>query len=142
MNEYEAMEFEAMQDLKAAQILLEKGLFARSLQHSLEASEKMVKAILIKKGHGTIISHATSDVFVSQILGKSDEKWMDELKNVCDCLLVLEENVGRVRYPRKIRGKVIVPSKEYTRIDAQKNYEMAEKVIKILGGYLKYLKVV
>ena len=142
MKEHEAMEFEAMQDLKAAQILLEGGLFARSLQHSLEASEKMVKAVLIKKGHGTIISHATSDIFVSHILGKSDEKWLDELKSVCDCLLMLEENVGRVRYPRKIRGKVIVPSKEYTKTDAQKNYEMAEKVIKILGNYLNHLKVV
>ena len=137
MKEYEALNLEAKTDLDAAKVLLEKGIYSRSIKHSQEAAEKIIKAVLSKMGHGTIITHYISEPLVNHILPNANKKWKEKLKNILDKLIWLEDKTGRLRYPRKIRGKVVTPSKSFKKEDAIEALKYAEEVIEDMSNFLE-----
>ncbi len=57
METHEAMMMEAEADMESAELLFSRGKYARALFFYQQAVEKAMKACLMKKGYGTVISH-------------------------------------------------------------------------------------
>lgn len=123
---------EALVDLDSAKILFKAGKYARAIFFCQQALEKVAKAILFEVGHGVIISHDVSSLLATEILSKFSE---EKVKNAILFIAGLERMFGRTRYPISLKGKIIEPSKEFTK-------EKAEEVIRKTQKYFRILREV
>ncbi len=127
---------EAKVDLDSAKILFNAGKYARTIFFCQQALEKTAKAILFKKGHGVIISHDVSTLLATEVLPKHEN---EDLKDAILFLAGLERMFSRTRYPISFKGKIVEPSKEFTKDIAEK---MLARTVKAFNVLKKVLKIV
>lgn len=127
---------EAKVDLESAQVLFEARKYARVIFFCEQALEKIAKAILTKKGHGVIISHDVSTLLATEILPQvSDE----DIKQAILFLAGLERMFSKTRYPISVKGKIIEPSREFSREKAETTLSKTRKSFKLLEKLIKNL---
>src|SRR3989338_8718735 len=84
---------DAIDDIKAADVLLKNSIFSKSVYHSQQAVEKSLKAVLALNGVFITDEHVVSDKF-SLLFSK-----FNTLKDVADEAKFLERQGQKARYP-------------------------------------------
>lgn len=128
MDLFEAMLIEAKEDLNVAELLFKNYSYARSIQHSCESGEKAAKSLLIKSGKGIIIHHTVSWAVFELLLEYPDNE--DILRIIHNHLRHLENFFGKTRYPSSHRKKLFVPSKIFSKKQADQCLKKARDVLK------------
>ncbi len=119
---------EAKHDLNSAKILLENLEFARSVQHSYDAVEKVSKALLTVLGHGTILDHEVSDYLIEFAVPRL-EKHKTKLADMINQIIELEQFLGKTKYPRRIGKTIIIPSEQFNEEIAKQCYNSADAIL-------------
>ena len=105
----------ASENLKAAKVLLERGLYASSCFHSQQAAEMALKALIILKSGVQPFTHSLIELlkqasrFVEMNLAKSDLAW-------------LQDHYLQARYPNTRLS-------EYTSEEAERALNIARRVL-------------
>src|SRR3989338_5658998 len=100
---------DAIDDLKAADVLLKNNIFSKSVYHSQQAVEKSLKAVLALNAIFITDEHVVSDKF-SLLFSK-----FNRVKEVADEAKFLERQGSKSRYPlfRDPIKPIWIPSREY-----------------------------
>lgn len=122
-----AMLDEAQHDLNTAKALIEAGEHARSIQHAAEAVEKAIKCVLIISGCGTVIDHRVGTFLLE--VEVDDPSVQEAFEEMARTSLRLERFVGMIRYPRRIRGRVVRPSADLGEAEARECFAEARTVL-------------
>jgi HEPN domain-containing protein len=117
----------AEQDLHAARVLMDAGIYGLVLYHCQQAAEKAAKAYLADMGIITGKTHIVSPIMRSRLLRHDASPEIQQLVRYVD---ELEEYVSDVRYPFEIRrGQYEDPAHVYTKTMADEALHMAEAVV-------------
>jgi HEPN domain-containing protein len=127
-----ALLIESYNDLKAAHVLMEAGIYARCIAHCQQSVEKVLKSALAVRNVIITDRHDISEDFQ-----QTYNDW-----HLCNDLVKMAinmENVGfRAEYPLFGRRNmpIWIPSEQYTKIDAQKALNDADNTFKIISSFL------
>ena len=127
-----ALMIDAIDDLKAADVLLKNNIFSKSVYHSQQAVEKSLKAVLALNAIFITDEHVVSDKF-SLLFAK-----FNRVKEVADEAKFLERQGSKSRYPlfRDPIKPIWIPSREYKKDDAIKAYDKANFVLTKITEFL------
>ena len=114
-----ALVIDAKDDIKAAGILLKNDIFSKSVYHSQQAVEKLLKAVLALNGILITDEHVVSDKF-SLLFSK-----FNQVKEVAAEAKFLERQGSKTRYPlfHNPIKPIWIPSKEYKKLLLNKETE-------------------
>ena len=128
-----ALIIDGKEDLKAAKILLDNGIYSKSVFHSQQIVEKALKAILALNAVFITDEHVVSDKF-NLLFSK-----FNQLKEVAEEAKFLERQGSKTRYPlfHNPIKPIWMPSKEYKEQDAEKALQKAEFVLDKIINFLK-----
>lgn len=133
-----ALIIEAESNLETAEILLKSEKYADSISYSQQAAEKIIKALLTIEGRGTIIDHYISAIFAETVLMRTkDPKLLAKLRDTLYDLQYLEKFIPRVKYPRKLKNEIWIPSKGYKKKDAENALDKAKLIFTTIRELLK-----
>ncbi len=128
-----ALIIDAREDLKAAKVLMEKGIFSKSVFHSQQAVEKFLKSVLALNSIIITDEHKVSDKF-SLLFSR-----FNSLDKVAEEAKYLERHGLKSRYP--LFGDPIrpiwIPSEEYKKEDSEKSLKKARFVEEKIINFLK-----
>lgn len=93
-----------------------------------------MKACLLSNGHGTIIEHGVSAIFAVDLITDSNR---EELRPALETAYQLEDLFGKTRYPIRIRNKIHIPSKAFTKEFTQNLLKKTRNAFKTLKKYIK-----
>jgi HEPN domain-containing protein len=127
----------ARDDLGRAEDAMQEKAFSYAVFHSQQCVEKIVKALLETK---EIFSrdHDVSDLFVLYFL--KPEKGEDQRKvfyNILDSLEWFKGKWSASRYPFLKDGKVVIPSEDFTEIEASIALTRARSIFHEISSLLK-----
>jgi len=123
----------AKAELSVAKRLAEQKDYWAAVYHCQQAAEKMVKAVLFKRGIAEMKEHVISGLYASRILR---EKRSEELDTVYRYLLRLESHLNKSRYPIPEADEILTPMERYGKRDADDAIAKAEFVITALRKLL------
>ena len=127
---------EANTDLKAAKIAYENDIYSRCVSFNQESVEKLLKAGLAVLSIYGLMDHKVSDYFVQKFKGIIDVNTINEVK-------ILAQSIGedwtQSCYPNWDNPKKIVwiPSKHYSKDDAEKALSVARRIHEIIKDILE-----
>ncbi|MEA4883874.1 MAG: HEPN domain-containing protein [Clostridia bacterium] len=117
----------AEQDLKAATVLYDAGIYGLVLYHCQQAAEKAAKAYLADRGVITGKTHVVSPIMRARLLHGDP---VPEVQHLVECVDELEEYVSDVRYPYEVhRGEYKPPDDVYSKGMADEALTMARNVV-------------
>ena len=125
---------EAEKDLKRACRALSEGDYPEAVFHSQQCVEKAVKA-LIESRREYVYNHGPRPASI--LVRTFSDEWRDEFEELVDIIGWFSEYYTRSRYPFMLRGRVVSPSEYIDKELARKAIEKAEKVLRIVGRYLR-----
>jgi len=120
--------------LKRACRALSEGDYPEAVFHSQQCVEKAVKA-LIESKREYVYNHEPR--LASILVRIFEDEWRDEFEELVDIIGWFSEYYTRSRYPFMLRGRVVSPSEYIDKELASEAIEKAEKVLRIVGGYLR-----
>lgn len=120
-------------DIKSARILLENDIFSKSIFHSQQAVEKMIKSVLALNAIIITDEHHVSDK-LALLFSK-----FNQLNEVIHEAKVLERQGSKPRYPlfHDPIKPIWEPSKEYKKSDAEIAINTANKVYNTLLSFIE-----
>jgi HEPN domain-containing protein len=128
---------EAKEDLDGAERLFEVKKYSRAVFLSQQAVEKSVKALL-EMEKIFVAEHDLATFFVKFIYNNKSYKSLDKEKNIIlENLNYFEGEWGKTRYPREMKGKVVIPTELYDEHDAIQAIEKAGETIKVIKYILQ-----
>ncbi len=133
MDYQRSYESTAKAELGVARQLAEQKYYWASVYHCQQAAEKMVKAVLFKRGIAEMKEHVISGIFASRILR---ERRTEELNTVYRYLLRLESHLNKSRYPIPEADEIITPMERYGKRDAEDAIHKAEFILTALQKLL------
>ncbi len=128
---------DGQRDLEAADVLLESGLFERSITHSQQTVEKSVKAVLACMGRMER-THYLSSLLLEILSGLEDEGWRERLEMLARAAEELEPAAVRSRYPVEVQECVIWPSEQYDEDDAKRAIDLARRSIRAGQKFVRW----
>lgn len=130
---FDALIIEARSDLRSSKLLLDGTEFSRSIYHSQQAIEKVMKAGLILAGIVVTDDHWVSDRFMQSF------STMPNIMNIIRDAKYLERQATKSRYPlfRDAERPIWIPSREYTELDATDAYMKAVNIFKNITQFIK-----
>jgi HEPN domain-containing protein len=130
-----AFYIESETDLNSAEILFEKNIYSRSISMSQQVVEKSLKAILAIMGLYRK-QHEMLEFFVKEFDGILDASLINEISILAK---IVESEWVRSRYPNwEDRSQPIwIPSKQYSKDDAEKALSVARKIHEIIKDILE-----
>jgi HEPN domain-containing protein/predicted nucleotidyltransferase len=128
---------DGQRDLEAADVLLESGLFERSVTHSQQTVEKSVKAVLACMGRMER-THYLSSLLLEILSGLEDEGWRERLEMLARAAEELEPAAVRSRYPVEVQENVIWPSEQYDENDAERAINLARRSLRVGRGFVRW----
>ena len=140
MDFKEAHMIHAEQDLAAARILFDAGIYNLVLYLCQQAVEKAAKAYMGYKGIVVGKTHVVSPIMRSRVLGPGAK---EEMVQAVEYIDALEEYVSVVRYPlqtTKRKGEYEDPRDVYTRSMAEEALAMAESVMSLMRSEIARLR--
>ncbi len=115
-------------DLDAATVLMDKEFFETACFHAQQASEKALKSLLYLKGHRTIVTHSTRELF------REVKKIIPEFRDLGRASAELDKHYTPPRYPDAFPSGS--PYEYYTKEDADKCIKYAESILAEVRIYL------
>ncbi len=130
-NMEEAMRWlkQGERDLSAAIILMDKEIYESACFHSQQASEKALKSLLLFKGHRTVVTHSTRELF------REVNKIIPEFRDLGRASMELDKHYIPPRYPDAFPSGS--PYEYYTREDADKCIKYAESILAEVRNFLR-----
>lgn len=126
----------AKSDLKRVETAIGNEDYSDAVFHAQQCCEKITKAAL-EMEEIFLRDHDVSDLFVTYILKNAKEEQRPELYKVLEILDWFKGAWQLPRYPHLKKGRVVIPSEDYTRKMAEDALEKASFVFKTLTGLLR-----
>jgi len=119
---------QAERDLGAAIVLMDKEFHESACFHAQQASEKALKSLLFLKGHRTVVTHSTRELF------KEVKKMIPEFEDLGRASTELDKHYIPPRYPDAFPSGS--PFEYYTKEDADKCIKYAESILTEVRNFL------
>jgi HEPN domain-containing protein len=133
---YELIE-EARVDLQAASKLLERKFFHNVVFEAQQCVEKVMNAAIAYGGLAQIFEQDVESLFVSEVISRAPQEWVEELRNIFLETSWLMEQFTATRYP-VIRARAVVsPRKLYKEDEAKDAIQHAEAALNLIEKYIK-----
>lgn len=128
---------DSKRDLKSAEYLFQEKLYEKAVYHCQQSVEKAVKAVLICFGVYEKTHYVAN--FLRREVGKRNVKeYAKKLNEIIKIAEELEPHVSFSRYPGVSRGKVWLPSKEYTREIVENALKKTKRSVKTGKDFVKW----
>jgi HEPN domain-containing protein len=124
---------EAFTDYDAVPILIAHEKYNLAVYHAQQAAEKLLKACLAAEGAIGIYKHEVFRYFKEVFASKIDADTMDKIE---EHLIELEEEWALSRYPDWEAEPIWIPSRGYTRQNAEERKKNMNSVFEILTKFL------
>lgn len=123
---------EAREDVESAKRLLEARKYSRAVFFSQQAVEKSVKALL-EMEKIFVAEHDLATFFMKFIYNNKKYQELKKERNIIlENINYFEGEWSKTRYPREVRGKVVVPTDLYDEHDASQAIEKSEETLKVI----------
>lgn len=124
---------DAEEDMKSAKILVDNSIYSKSIYHSQQCVEKMLKSILALNAIIITDEHKVSDK-LALLFSK-----FNQIKEIIQEARKLERHGSRPRYPLFYDPikPIWEPSKEYKKSDAEEAIFIARKVYTTILEFIK-----
>lgn len=125
-------------DFSIGEIILEKGYFDKAVYHFQQSVEKSVKAILICFGIFKK-THFVGNILLNDIKErKVEDKWKEKLMEIAVTCAEIEPEVTWSRYPGIDEDTLWVPSREYSKYDAEEIKEKCKKTVQMAREFVEW----
>lgn len=119
---------EAHTDLESAKVLMDCKIYSRSLYHSQQCVEKSLKACLTIITVGEIKTHTVAQYFQKELMAILPDEIKCKFENRHE-ILWIEERWVDTRYEEFHKGKIRLPSTQFSAEDAERGVKTAEKLL-------------
>lgn len=125
---------EAREDISASGLLLDGGIYSRSILSSQRVVEQTLKAALIVKDIIITTEHIVSEEFYMAF----QDEW-DKAPMIRKMAQRLEKEGTKTQYPifRQTNPPIWIPSQLYTKEDASEALQRAMEIYKEVSSYLR-----